>query len=189
MRQILTPSLLALLLTACNSPETSMTQTHSPATEATAEADVEAGGRGLAKLNPSPRKAYEVALTLNKAPGAFGLVESCGAIRCQQRAAVRQDPARNRHRRPHNQPGKCRAQEDFRDRIPRHRVSGSDAGRGLLRSRRLLLRIQRRQRAAQGHRCRRRNAVLVVCRSQDGDRAAGVDELLLESQTIELTTS
>ncbi|AJQ81660.1 hypothetical protein BRN52_02670 [Xanthomonas oryzae pv. oryzae] len=76
LRQILTPSLLALLLTACNSPETSMTQTHSPATEATAEADVEAGGRGLAKLNPSPRKAYEVALTLNKAPGAFGLVEA-----------------------------------------------------------------------------------------------------------------
>ncbi|QBG84725.1 hypothetical protein EYR27_13770 [Xanthomonas oryzae] len=46
LRQILTPSLLALLLTACNSPETSMTQTHSPATEAAAEADVAAGGRG-----------------------------------------------------------------------------------------------------------------------------------------------
>ncbi|NIK40307.1 hypothetical protein FHY12_002632 [Xanthomonas arboricola] len=74
MRQILTPSLLALLLTACNAPETSMTQTQSPATEAAAEADVEAGGRGLAKLNPSPRKAYEVTVKIDKAPGAFGAV-------------------------------------------------------------------------------------------------------------------
>ncbi|WP_172453261.1 hypothetical protein [Xanthomonas arboricola] len=52
-----------------------MTQTQSPATEAAAEADVEAGGRGLAKLNPNPRKAFEVTLTLDKAPGAFGLVQ------------------------------------------------------------------------------------------------------------------
>ncbi len=74
MRLILTPSLLALLLTACNAPETSMTQTLSPATEATAEADVEAGGRGLAKLNPSPRKAYALTLTLDKAPGPFAAV-------------------------------------------------------------------------------------------------------------------
>lgn len=76
MRQMLTPSLLALLLTACHPPETSMTQTHSPATEATAAADVQAGGRGLAKLNPSPRQAYALTLTLDKAPGAFGLVEA-----------------------------------------------------------------------------------------------------------------
>ncbi|MCW2035410.1 hypothetical protein FHR67_000209 [Xanthomonas arboricola] len=75
MRQILTPSLLALLLSACSAPETSMTQTQSPATEAAAEADVEAGGRGLAKLNPNPRKAVEVTLTLKNAPGAFGLVQ------------------------------------------------------------------------------------------------------------------
>ncbi len=74
MRQILTPSLLALLLTACSAPETSMTQTQSPATEAAAEANVEAGGRGLAKLNPSPRKAFEVTVKLDKAPGAFGAV-------------------------------------------------------------------------------------------------------------------
>ncbi|MBB5736427.1 hypothetical protein FHT09_002167 [Xanthomonas arboricola] len=52
-----------------------MTQTQSPATEAAAEADVEAGGRGLAKLNPNPRKAYELTLTLDEAPGAFGLVQ------------------------------------------------------------------------------------------------------------------
>ncbi|WP_311239425.1 MULTISPECIES: hypothetical protein [unclassified Xanthomonas] len=52
-----------------------MTQTQSPATEAAAEANVEAGGRGLAKLNPSPRKAFEVTLTLKNAPGAFGLVQ------------------------------------------------------------------------------------------------------------------
>ncbi|PPU68756.1 hypothetical protein XpiCFBP4643_08500 [Xanthomonas pisi] len=71
---MLTPSLLALLLTACNAPETSMTQTLSPATEATAEADVEAGGRGLAKLNPNPRKAYALTVTLDKAPGSFAAV-------------------------------------------------------------------------------------------------------------------
>lgn len=74
MRQILTPSLLALLLSACSAPETSMTQTQSPATEAAAEADVEAGGRGLAKLNPNPRRAYELTLTLDKAPGVFAAV-------------------------------------------------------------------------------------------------------------------
>lgn len=51
-----------------------MTQTQSPATEAAAEADVEAGGRGLAKLNPNPRRAYELTLTLDKAPGAFAAV-------------------------------------------------------------------------------------------------------------------
>ncbi len=74
MRQMLTPSLLALLLTACHPPETSMTQTHSPATEATAAADVKAGGRGLAKVNPSPRQAYALTLTLDKAPGPFAAV-------------------------------------------------------------------------------------------------------------------
>ncbi|MCC4621016.1 hypothetical protein LL965_13290 [Xanthomonas cassavae CFBP 4642] len=52
-----------------------MNQTASPAAEAVAEADVDAGGRGLAKLNPSPRKAFEVTLTLKDAPGAFGLVQ------------------------------------------------------------------------------------------------------------------
>ncbi len=52
-----------------------MTQTLSPATEAAAEADVEAGGRGLAKVNPHPRRAFEITLTLKDAPGAFGLVQ------------------------------------------------------------------------------------------------------------------
>ncbi|MCC4606185.1 hypothetical protein HG421_00975 [Xanthomonas campestris pv. badrii] len=52
-----------------------MNQTSSPAAEAVAKADVDAGGRGLAKLNPSPRKAFEVTLTLKDAPGAFGLVQ------------------------------------------------------------------------------------------------------------------
>ncbi|MEE7546918.1 hypothetical protein HF319_07680 [Xanthomonas sp. Kuri4-1] len=52
-----------------------MTQTLSPATEAAAHADVEAGGRGLAKVNPSPRRAFEITLTLKDAPGVFGLVQ------------------------------------------------------------------------------------------------------------------
>lgn len=75
MRQILVPSLLALFCTACSPPETSMNQTPSPTAEAVAQADVDAGGRGLAKLNPSPRKAFEVTLTLKDAPGTFGLVQ------------------------------------------------------------------------------------------------------------------
>ena len=42
---------------------------------AAAEADVAQGGRGLAKLNPSPRKAYELVLRLKDAPGDFAVVE------------------------------------------------------------------------------------------------------------------
>lgn len=37
----------------------------------TAEADVAAGGRGLATLNPAPVKAYQVTLRIHGAPGAF----------------------------------------------------------------------------------------------------------------------
>lgn len=40
-----------------------------------AERDVAAGGRGLAKLNPAPRQAYELVLTLKDAPGPFAIVE------------------------------------------------------------------------------------------------------------------
>ena len=36
-----------------------------------AEADVEAGGRGLAQLNPNPVKAYHVTLRIENAPGTF----------------------------------------------------------------------------------------------------------------------
>ncbi|WP_349984394.1 hypothetical protein ABRP17_016980 [Stenotrophomonas sp. WHRI 8082] len=42
---------------------------------ATAEQDVEQGGRGLAKLNPAPRQAYEFVLKIDDAPGPFAVVE------------------------------------------------------------------------------------------------------------------
>ena len=42
---------------------------------ASAESDVAQGGRGLAKLNPSPRKAYELVLRLHNPPGSFAVVE------------------------------------------------------------------------------------------------------------------
>lgn len=42
---------------------------------ADAERDVAAGGRGLAKLDPSPQQGYELVLTLKDAPGPFAVVE------------------------------------------------------------------------------------------------------------------
>ncbi len=42
---------------------------------ADAERDFAAGGRGLAKLNPAPKQAYELVLTLKDAPGPFAIVE------------------------------------------------------------------------------------------------------------------
>ncbi|WP_445393046.1 hypothetical protein ACUDTH_10940 [Stenotrophomonas pavanii] len=42
---------------------------------ADAERDVAAGGRGLAKLNPAPKQAYELVLTVKDAPGPFAVVE------------------------------------------------------------------------------------------------------------------
>lgn len=56
-------ALLALLPLAACSPY------------ADAERDVDAGGRGLAKLNPAPKQAYELVLTLKDAPGPFAIVE------------------------------------------------------------------------------------------------------------------
>ncbi|KIS38754.1 hypothetical protein GT799_18795 [Stenotrophomonas maltophilia] len=58
----LVPMGLLMALTAC-SPY------------ADAERDVAAGGRGLAKLNPSPQQGYELVLTLKDAPGPFAMVE------------------------------------------------------------------------------------------------------------------
>ena len=69
LRHKMIPCLAVLLLTACH-PETAMNQER-----AAAEADVAQGGRGLAKLNPSPRKAYELVLRLKDAPGDFAVVE------------------------------------------------------------------------------------------------------------------
>ncbi|KRG67586.1 hypothetical protein ABB28_16495 [Stenotrophomonas chelatiphaga] len=40
-----------------------------------AEQDVEQGGRGLAKLNPAPRQAYEFVLKIDDAPGPFAMVK------------------------------------------------------------------------------------------------------------------
>ena len=42
---------------------------------ADAERDVAAGGRGLARLNPAPKQAYELVLTVKDAPGPFAVVE------------------------------------------------------------------------------------------------------------------
>lgn len=56
-------ALLALLPLAACSPY------------ADAERDVDAGGRGLGKLNPAPKQAYELVLTLKDAPGPFAIVE------------------------------------------------------------------------------------------------------------------
>lgn len=56
-------AVLALVLLAACSPY------------ADAERDVAAGGRGLAKLNPAPKQAYELVLTLKDAPGPFAVVE------------------------------------------------------------------------------------------------------------------
>ncbi len=64
------PCFVLLLLTACHS-ETAVNQEI-----ATAEQDVAQGGRGLAKLNPAPRQAYELVLKIQDAPGPLHLVEA-----------------------------------------------------------------------------------------------------------------
>ncbi|HDS1037432.1 TPA: hypothetical protein QDZ42_000661 [Stenotrophomonas maltophilia] len=68
-RRTLLPCLALLALTACH-PETAMTQELDPAA-----ADVAQGGRGLAKLNPAPSKAYELVLRLQNPPGDFAIIE------------------------------------------------------------------------------------------------------------------
>lgn len=42
---------------------------------ADAERDVATGGRGLARLHPAPKQAYELVLTVKDAPGPFAVVE------------------------------------------------------------------------------------------------------------------
>jgi len=66
---LLLPGTLLLMLVACRT-EIAMTQELDPAA-----ADVAQGGRGLAKLNPSPRQAYELVLRLQNAPGGFAFIE------------------------------------------------------------------------------------------------------------------
>ena len=69
MRRSLLPCAVLLLLTACHS-ETAMNQEITAA-----EQDVEQGGRGLAKLNPAPRQAYEFVLRIDDAPGPFTAIK------------------------------------------------------------------------------------------------------------------
>ncbi|WP_436302818.1 hypothetical protein [Stenotrophomonas rhizophila] len=73
MHRVLTICLVTLLITACSRTENTMS--HDLSTDA-AEADVENGGRGLAKLNPQPRQAFEVVLKLHNAPGPFERIEA-----------------------------------------------------------------------------------------------------------------
>lgn len=62
---------LTLTLTACGRMEAAM-NTSVPQ----AEEDVASGGRGLAKLNPGPRKAIQFTLKVHNAPGPFAVVEA-----------------------------------------------------------------------------------------------------------------
>ncbi len=73
LHRVLKICLATLLITACSRTENTMSQDLSTAA---AEADVESGGRGLAKLNPQPRQAYEVVLKLHNAPGPFERIEA-----------------------------------------------------------------------------------------------------------------
>lgn len=66
MKRLTLFCLTAVLMTACNRSEPAMSHDLS-----NAEADVDAGGRGLATLNPAPVKAYQITLRLHGAPGAF----------------------------------------------------------------------------------------------------------------------
>lgn len=69
MHRILKLVAVVFLISACSRTENTMSQEIS-----TAEADVAEGGRGLARLNPEPRLAYEVTLKIKDAPGPFALV-------------------------------------------------------------------------------------------------------------------
>ena len=73
LHRVLKICLATLLITACSRTENTMSQDLSTTA---AEADVENGGRGLAKLNPQPRQAYEVVLKLHNAPGPFERIEA-----------------------------------------------------------------------------------------------------------------
>ncbi|MET0889155.1 MAG: hypothetical protein ABWY09_03370 [Stenotrophomonas maltophilia] len=73
LHRVLKICLATLLITACSRTENTMSQDLSTAA---AEADVENGGRGLAKLNPQPRQAFDVVLKLHNAPGPFERIEA-----------------------------------------------------------------------------------------------------------------
>lgn len=71
MRQMTIPCLMALCISACSASETSMNQTLS--SDSGLQPVVQ--DRGLAKLNPNPKQAYEIVLTIENAPGPFAVVE------------------------------------------------------------------------------------------------------------------
>ena len=71
MRQMTIPCLMALCISACSASETSMNQNLS--SESGLQPVVQ--DRGLAKLNPNPKQAYEIVLTIENAPGPFAVVE------------------------------------------------------------------------------------------------------------------
>jgi hypothetical protein len=73
LHRVLTICLATLLITACSRTENTMS--HDLSTDA-AQADVENGGRGLAKLNPQPRQAFDVVLKLHNAPGPFERIKA-----------------------------------------------------------------------------------------------------------------
>lgn len=62
------PLLAAISLTACNVSETNMN--NSPSNE------TEQQDRGRARLNPNPKRAYEIVMTIDGAPGPFGSIEA-----------------------------------------------------------------------------------------------------------------
>ena len=97
MHRMLCLFLAPLLITSCNRSDAAVT---GRMTVEEARADVEAGGRGLATLNPNPTRAYRITLRINNAPGEFKYVkggaqydvvneDECGSIHPKSGTASR----------------------------------------------------------------------------------------------------
>ncbi len=71
MRLISTAFASLLTLSACSASETNMSQNAS--TESGLQPVVQE--RGQAQLNPNPKRAYEIVMTVENAPGPFAIVE------------------------------------------------------------------------------------------------------------------
>lgn len=72
MRQTIVPSLLALCLSACGVSENRMNQP----LPADSGLQPVVQDRGLAKLNPQPRRGVDVVLSIQGAPGPFAVIEA-----------------------------------------------------------------------------------------------------------------
>jgi hypothetical protein len=70
LRKILIPAVLALSVAACSAQETSM----NPAV--VSQLAEHEQGRGLAKLNPAPTRAYDLEVLVQGAPGHFAQIEA-----------------------------------------------------------------------------------------------------------------